>query len=71
MIGPNITQTASIANSVRIPIIASGGIASIKDLINLKKSCSNLNGIISGRAIYEKTLGLKEAINLLKDGEGA
>ena len=67
MKGPNIEQTEIIANSVSIPVIASGGISSIKDLQNLKNSKAELNGVISGRAIYDKILKIDEAIKLLRD----
>jgi phosphoribosylformimino-5-aminoimidazole carboxamide ribotide isomerase len=66
MKGPNIDQTEIIANSVSIPVIASGGISSIKDLQNLKNSKAELNGVISGRAIYDKILKIDEAIKLLR-----
>ena len=66
MKGPNIEQTEIIANSVSIPVIASGGISSIKDLQNLKNSKAELNGVISGRANYDKILKIDEAIKLLR-----
>ena len=66
MKGPNIEQTEIIANSVSIPVIASGGISSINDLQNLKNSKAELNGVISGRAIYDKILKIDEAIKLLR-----
>ena len=66
MKGPNIKQTEIIANSVSIPVIASGGISSIKDLQNLKNSKAELNGVISGRAIYDKILKIDEAIKILR-----
>ena len=66
MNGPNIEQTETIANSVSIPIIASGGISSMKDLENLKNSKAKLNGVISGRAIYDNVLKVDEAIHLLR-----
>ena len=66
MSGPNIEQTETIANSVSMPVIASGGISSLKDLQNLKNSKAKLNGVISGRAIYDNVLKIDEAINLLR-----
>ena len=66
MSGPNIEQTETIANSVSMPVIASGGISSLKDLQNLKNSKAKLNGVISGRAIYDNVLKIGEAINLLR-----
>ena len=64
--GPNIEQTETLAGSVNIPVIASGGISSLNDLKNLKKSNAKLNGVISGRAIYDKIINVKEAIKVLR-----
>ena len=61
--GPNIETTRILAESVSTPIIASGGVSDINDikkLLLLEKS--GVTGIITGRALYEKTLNLKEAI---------
>ena len=64
--GPNIEQTERLANSINIPVIASGGISSLTDLRNLKKSTVPLNGVISGRAIYDKIFNVGEAIEVLR-----
>ncbi len=66
MNGPNVEQTQNLANSVNIPVIASGGISCLTDLKNLKQSKATLNGVISGRAIYEKVFTVSEAIKLLR-----
>ena len=65
MKGPNIITTTAIANSVNIPVIASGGVSNMDNLRTLKSTCPRLNGIISGRAIYDKKIDITEAINLL------
>lgn len=67
MAGPNVEATAALANAVSIPIIASGGVSSMDDLAALKNSGAPLNGVISGRAIYDKAINLKQAIALLAD----
>ena len=64
--GPNIEQTETLAESINIPVIASGGISSLTDLKNLKNSNVPLNGVISGRAIYDNILNVKEAIKVLR-----
>ena len=49
-------------------LIASGGVASIDDiskLLELEKSYSNLDGVIVGKAIYERKIDLKQAISLV------
>lgn len=66
MAGPNIEQTANLADSISIPVIASGGISSLEDLHKLKKSKVKLNGVISGRAIYDGIFKIDEAINILR-----
>ena len=53
-----MAATAALARAVAIPVIASGGIASIDDLRALKASGAPLDGAISGRALYEGRLDL-------------
>ena len=65
MLGPDFSGTAELANSVTIPIIASGGISSIDDLQKIKTSCPSLNGVICGRSIYEQKFSIKEAKDVL------
>ena len=66
MRGPNIAATAALANAVSIPVIASGGVSSLGDLIALKNCGAPLNGVISGRALYDQAIDLAEALDLLK-----
>jgi phosphoribosylformimino-5-aminoimidazole carboxamide ribotide isomerase len=66
MQGPNVGATAAIANAVSIPVIASGGVATLKDLMDLKTCGANLNGAISGRALYDGVINIPEAVALLK-----
>jgi phosphoribosylformimino-5-aminoimidazole carboxamide ribotide isomerase len=63
--GPNVAATAALARAVAVPVIASGGIASLDDLRALKASGAPLDGAISGRALYEGRLDLAEAVTLL------
>jgi phosphoribosylformimino-5-aminoimidazole carboxamide ribotide isomerase len=62
MQGPNVEATAALANAVSIPVIASGGVSSIADLNVLKTCGAPLNGAISGRALYDGAIDLKEAL---------
>ncbi len=65
--GPNIEETAALAEAVSIPIVASGGVDSIEDIKNLLKiEEKGVTGVITGRAIYEGTLELTEAIEISK-----
>ena len=65
MAGPNVAATAALAQAVSIPVIASGGVASLDDLRALKNSGAPLDGAISGRALYEGRLDLAEAVRYL------
>ena len=65
MQGPNIDATAALARAVSIPVIASGGVSSLDDLIALRDCGANLNGAISGRALYDGALDLGEALKEL------
>ncbi len=58
--GPNVEATREIAESVRVPVIASGGISSKKDIESYKNV--RLEGIIVGKALYSGDLDLREAI---------
>lgn len=60
--GPNINNTIDFMKMVKVPIIASGGIASLNDLIQLKKK--NVYGAIVGKAIYEKRISLNSIFDL-------
>ncbi|MCT4559707.1 MAG: 1-(5-phosphoribosyl)-5-[(5-phosphoribosylamino)methylideneamino]imidazole-4-carboxamide isomerase [Pelagimonas sp.] len=66
MQGPNVDYTAAMANAVTIPVIASGGVSSLNDLIALRDCGAPLNGAISGRALYDGALDLKQALTTLK-----
>jgi phosphoribosylformimino-5-aminoimidazole carboxamide ribotide isomerase len=62
--GPNIIATAALARTVRIPVIASGGVSSVADLVALRDT-GVIAGAISGRALYDGTIDLGEAIKTL------
>ena len=66
MQGPNVAETAALARAVDIPVIASGGVSSLADLIALRDCGAALNGAISGRALYDGALDLKAAIAALR-----
>ncbi|WP_068303062.1 1-(5-phosphoribosyl)-5-[(5-phosphoribosylamino)methylideneamino]imidazole-4-carboxamide isomerase [Pararhodobacter sp. CCB-MM2] len=66
MQGPNVEATAELAWATSIPVIASGGVSRLEDLIALKETGAPLNGAISGRALYDGKLDLAEALAALK-----
>ena len=64
MVGPNIPATAALAQAVSIPIIASGGVASLDDLVALRDT-GVIDGAISGRALYDGAIDLTQALQTL------
>ena len=65
--GLNIESTVALANAVSIPVIASGGLASIEDVRRLTApDCARLAGAIAGRALYDGRLDPREALALLR-----
>jgi phosphoribosylformimino-5-aminoimidazole carboxamide ribotide isomerase len=65
MEGPNVAATEALARAVQIPVIASGGISSLDDLIALRDT-GVIAGAISGRALYDGALDLKAALAALR-----
>ncbi|MEP2703644.1 MAG: 1-(5-phosphoribosyl)-5-[(5-phosphoribosylamino)methylideneamino]imidazole-4-carboxamide isomerase [Roseibium sp.] len=64
--GLNIPSTLELARAVSIPVIASGGLASIDDIYRLlEPDCAILEGAISGRALYDGRLDPKETMDLI------
>ncbi len=64
--GLNLPATAELARAVRIPVVASGGLASIDDVKALMQpEYSMLEGAITGRALYDGRIDPKEALALL------
>lgn len=60
MQGVNIEQTVALAAGCGLPVIASGGVTNLDDIRGLKGQAGIL-GAITGRAIYEGTINLREA----------
>lgn len=63
--GVNLSATASLARATSVPVIASGGVASIDDIHALAADDSGIDGVITGRAIYDGRLDLGEALAVL------
>ena len=66
MQGPNVAATAALARATAIPVIASGGVSSLADLVALRDCGAALDGAISGRALYDGKLDLAAALASLK-----
>lgn len=63
--GPNIAATESLARAVTIPVIASGGVSSLADLVALQAT-NVIAGAISGRALYDGAIDLRQALEALR-----
>jgi phosphoribosylformimino-5-aminoimidazole carboxamide ribotide isomerase len=67
--GPNLEALRELANAVDIPVIASGGVSSLTDLLSLLAlETLGVTGTIVGRAIYTGDVDLKEAIQAVGNG---
>ncbi|MBO6603059.1 MULTISPECIES: 1-(5-phosphoribosyl)-5-[(5-phosphoribosylamino)methylideneamino]imidazole-4-carboxamide isomerase [Paracoccaceae] len=64
MQGPNVAATADLARATTIPVIASGGVSSLADLVALRDT-GVIAGAISGRALYDGALDLGAALTAL------
>jgi phosphoribosylformimino-5-aminoimidazole carboxamide ribotide isomerase len=65
--GLNLEATIALADAVRIPVIASGGLASIADVAALlEPRARKLAGAIAGRALYDGRLDPAEALRLIR-----
>ena len=67
--GPNLESIKEFAESTQLPVIASGGVSRLEDIKNLAKLESyGVEGVIVGKALYDKTLTFKEARDVLHAG---
>ena len=68
--GLNVEATVALAEALAIPVIASGGLASIDDVKRLTEpDCARLAGVIAGRALYDGRLDPAEALTVLRAAE--
>ena len=64
--GPNVAATEALARAVTVPVIASGGVSTMEDLTRLRDT-GVIAGAISGRALYDGAIDLKEAVAALAE----
>jgi phosphoribosylformimino-5-aminoimidazole carboxamide ribotide isomerase len=65
--GPNIEETVNLARAIAIPVIVSGGVAKMEDVIACAAHVHDgICGAITGRAIYENTIDFATAMKVLK-----
>jgi len=70
--GLNLDATIALAEAISIPVIASGGLASIDDIkALLEPRARKLEGAIAGRALYDGRLDASEALKLIRDARAA
>jgi len=70
--GLNLEATIALADAVRIPVIASGGLASIDDVkALLAPGARKLAGAIAGRALYDGRLDAEAALRLIREARAA
>jgi phosphoribosylformimino-5-aminoimidazole carboxamide ribotide isomerase len=70
--GLNVAATLALADAVSIPVIASGGLASLDDVRRLlKPDCMKIAGAIAGRALYDGRLDPAAALAAIRDARSA
>ena len=69
LVGPNLEALREIAAPLDIPVIASGGVSALRDLLSLLSlEPLGVNGVIVGKALYTGDVDLKEAISAVGQG---
>jgi phosphoribosylformimino-5-aminoimidazole carboxamide ribotide isomerase len=63
--GPQLEKTVNLVKTVKVPVIASGGVAVLEDLVEL--AGTGVEGVVVGTALYEKKFTLKEALEAVKN----
>jgi phosphoribosylformimino-5-aminoimidazole carboxamide ribotide isomerase len=70
--GLNLDATITLADAISIPVIASGGLASVDDVrALLEPRAKKLEGAIAGRALYDGRLDVQGALKLIRDAKAA
>jgi phosphoribosylformimino-5-aminoimidazole carboxamide ribotide isomerase len=70
--GLNLDATIALADAISMPVIASGGLASIDDIkALLEPRAKKLEGAIAGRALYDGRLNVAEALKLIREAKTA
>jgi len=67
LVGPDIEGLGTAARATKTPIIASGGVGTLEHLRELA-NVANLQGVIAGKALYERRFSVQEAIQALSGG---
>jgi phosphoribosylformimino-5-aminoimidazole carboxamide ribotide isomerase len=68
--GPNLEETQRFAEALDVPVVASGGVSTLKDIYNLMAlKSAGITGVIVGKALYNGSLDLKEAIKATQEDQ--
>lgn len=71
LMGPNLNETASLANEARVRVTASGGMSSLEDLVEVMKlEAFGVDEVILGKALYENKIDFKAALALVNGALG-
>ena len=64
--GPNLDGIRSFARCTRLPVIASGGVSNLQDISDLLAlQAEGVTGVITGKALYDKSIDLRDALKLV------
>ena len=69
--GPNIEAIAAFCAGTGLKVIASGGVSTLDDIRALKRIKPPVEGVIVGKALYERAFTLQEALEAAKEGASA
>jgi len=67
--GIDLEQTAALANALSVPVIASGGVGSLEHLVALRETAASapgISGVITGRALYDGRIDVRDALRVLR-----
>jgi phosphoribosylformimino-5-aminoimidazole carboxamide ribotide isomerase len=65
MQGANVAETVALAQSITTPVIASGGVSTLADIVAYKNAENlGIDGVIIGRALYDGAISAKEALKI-------
>ena len=62
--GVNLIETEKLASLTKIPVVASGGVAKIEDVLAIKKT-EKIYGVIIGKAIYDHSIKLNDLVKII------
>jgi phosphoribosylformimino-5-aminoimidazole carboxamide ribotide isomerase len=68
-LGPNVATTAALAQAVGLPVLASGGVATVGDLVRLA-AVPGVLGTVVGRALYTGAIDLRESLTAVTESRG-